>query len=287
MGKTRDRLIEEMELRRYRPRTIERYVHCAQMLIRHFWRPAESLSMEDVRSFMLHLVHVRKIGPSSQKVYVAALKFLFAHVVGRPEVLHALPNPRVPRTLPVVLSGTEVEALLGAVESLKYRGVIMCTYGSGLRVTEACTLRPGDVDSKRMLLHVANAKGARDRYVPLPERLLDGLRAYWIAARPRRDGYLFPDSSDESHIDPRSVRHVLARAAEAIGMRKRVSPHVLRHSFATHLLELGTDIRVIQALLGHASIRSTARYTRVGGPLLTRTKSPLDALGTKEAEPLG
>lgn len=287
MGYTRDRLIEELELRRYRSSTIESYVRCSRKLVEHFWRPAESLSEEDVRGFMLHLVRIRNIGPSGQKVYVAALRFLFTHVLGRPEVIHALATPKVPRTLPVVLSGTEVEALLSAIESLKYRGVVMCTYGAGLRVGEACMLRPEHVDSKRMLLRVVDAKGARDRYVPLAQRLLDGLRAYWRAVQPPRDGFLFPGRSAKGHIVPETVRKVLARAVAATGLEKRVTPHVLRHSFATHLLELGTDVRVIQALLGHSSIRTTARYTHVGGPLVARTKSPLDVLGTTEAEPLG
>ena len=287
MGKTQKRLLEEMELRRYRPSTIESYERCARKLVEHFWRPAESLDDDDLRGFVLHLVRVRKIGPAGHKLYVAAIRFLYCHVVGRPEVVHVLPYPKVPRPLPVVLSGTEVEGLLGAIESPKYRAIVMCAYGAGLRVGEVCSLRPEDVDGKRMLLHVRDAKGARDRYVVLAARLLDALRAYWRAVRPARDGYLFPGATAGSHVSDDTVRQVLRRAAASCGLEKRVYPHVLRHSFATHLLEAGTDLRVIQVLLGHASIRTTARYTHVSARLIGRTKSPLDLLGTKEGEPLG
>jgi site-specific recombinase XerD len=287
MGQTRDRLVAELEIRRYRPSTIESYVRCARKLVEHFWRPAESLGREDLRGFLLHLVRIRKIGPAGQKLYVAAFRFLYAHVLGRPEMLHFLPYPRVPRPLPVVLSGSEVAALLAAVESPKYRAVVMCAYGAGLRISEVCALLPEDVDSKRMLLHIRDAKGGRDRYVVLSQRLLHALRAYWVAARPPRDGFLFPGATAGTHIAPDTVREVLRRAAVASGLAKRVTPHILRHSFATHLLEAGTDMRVIQALLGHGSIRTTARYTHVGGPLIARTKSPLDLLGTPEGKALG
>lgn len=286
MGEIRDRLVAELEVRRYAPSTIKRYQVSVRALVRHFWRSPETLSAEDVRSFMLHLVRVRKIAPSSQKVYVAALRFLFEVVLGRLEMVHVLPNPRMPKTLPVVLSGTEVETLFGAIDSLKHRAVIMCAYGSGLRISEACKLRVEDVDSKRMLLRI-RGKGAKDRYVVLPQRLLDVLRVYWKEFRPPRDGFLFLGATPDAHLAPDTVRGVLKRAVAASGITKSVAPHVLRHTFATHLLETGTDIRVIQAMLGHASLRTTARYTRVGGPLIARTQSPLDKLGTPEAAPLG
>ncbi len=286
MGKIRERYVAELEVRRYAPMTIKRYLSSVKALVRHFWRSPETLDVEDVRGFMLHLVRVRKIGPSSQKVYVAALKFLFEVVLDRPEMVHVLPNPRMPKTLPVVLSGTEVETLFGAIESLKHRAVVMCAYGAGLRVSEACKLRVEDIDSKRMLLRT-RGKGARDRFVVLPARLLDALRVYWKEFRPPRQGCLVRGATPDGHLAPATGRGGLRRAVGASGLTKPVTPHVLRHTFATHLLETGTDIRVIQAMLGHASIRTTARYTRVGGPLIARTQSPLDKLGTPEAAPLG
>jgi integrase/recombinase XerD len=287
MGKTRDRMVAELEIRRYRPATIRRYVGCAAHVVRHFMRPLESLEGEDLRGFFLHLVRERKLSAGGQKSYVAALRFAYLHVLARPEMIHFLPWPRVTRPLPVVLSGSEVERLLLAVASLKYRAVVMCAYGAGLRVSEACGLRPQDIDSKRMLLHVREGKGARDRYVGLSQRLLDALRIYWVAIRPARDGYLFPGESAGSHVSGDAVRDALKKAADVCGVTKRATPHVLRHSFATHLLESGTDIRVIQQLLGHQSIRTTSRYTHVSARLIGRTTSPLDLLGTEAGEPLG
>jgi site-specific recombinase XerD len=286
MGQTKDRIIAELELRRYSPTTIKAYVRHARNTVCHFMRPLEELDADDLRGFLLHLIRVRKVGPAAHKLYVASLRFTYQHVLGKPELTHALPWPRVPRSLPVVLSGTEVVRLLEALESPKYRAVTMCAYGGGLRVSEVCGLRPEDVDSKRMLIHV-RGKGGRDRYVVLAGRLLEALRAYWRAVRPPRDGYLFPGVAPDSRLAPDTVRDVLRRAAKACGLEKRVSPHVLRHSFATHLLETGTDLRVIQELLGHGSIRTTARYTHVSARLIGRTKSPLDLLGTDEAKPLG
>lgn len=163
----------------------------------------------------------------------------------------------------------------------------MCAYGSGLRVSEACALTPADIDSKRMVIHVREGKRSRDRYVMLGGRLLEALREWWRVERPARDGYLFPGATAGNHLSPDAVRAVVKKAAAAAGIQKRVTPHVLRHSFATHLLESGTDVRVIQRLLGHGSIRTTERYTHVSTAHVARTKSPLDLLGTEDAKPLG
>lgn len=286
MGKTRDRLIAEMTLRRCRAETIRSYVGCCRRLVAHYWRPAETLTRDEVRDFVLHLVRERNIGPSQQKVYGAALRFLYTHVLHRPDVGTDLPSPRTPKTLPVVLSGTEVETLLQAIKAPTFRAVVMCMYGAGLRISEACTLRPENIVSERMVIHVVDAKGARDRFVTLSQRLLDELRAYWKAVHPPRDGFLFP-GGNEGHLGARGVRQKLKRTAVKIGLGEQVTPHTLRHSYATHLLELGVDVRVVQALLGHSSIRTTVRYTQVGGALIARTKNPLDLLGTEDAKPLG
>ena len=287
MGKTRDAMLADLELRRYAESTKYKYLQCAKNFVAHFMRPAEDLGEDEVRGFVLHLVREEKASPTVQKMHVAAIRFLYTHTLRRPEVVHWLPWPKVPRTLPVVLSGTETLALLEAVESPKYRAVLMCAYGAGLRVSEACALTPADIDSKRMLIHVRRGKRGRDRYVMLGQRLLETLRIWWCVERPARDGYLFAGSTADRHISRHTVKKVLKKAAVAAGVEKRVTPHVLRHSFATHLLEAGTDIRVIQALLGHGSIRTTTRYTHVSAEHVGRTKSPLDLLGTEEGKPLG
>jgi integrase/recombinase XerD len=287
MGKTRDQMLGDLELRRYSLSTKTEYLRCARNFVAYYMRPAEELGAPEVRAFLLHLVQVKHVSEATHKMHVAALRFLYAHTLGRPEVLPALPWPKVGKPLPVVLSGSEVQRLLEAIESRKYRALLMCAYGAGVRVSEVCELKPQDIDSGRKLIHIRDGKRRRDRYVMLSERLLEALRMYWRAERPARDGYIFPGAKPGSHVAPETVRAVVRKAATAAGLAKHVTPHTLRHCFATHLLEAGTDTRVIQELLGHGSIRTTGRYTHVSARHVGRTKSPLDLLGTKEGEPLG
>ena len=287
MGKTRDAMLADMQLRRYELSTIREYLCCAKHLVAYHMRPAEELGESEVRDFFLHLVRERRVSPARHKTHVAAVRFLYAITLRRPEVVHWLPWPKTPRTLPDILSGSEVLALLEAVESPKYRAILMCAYGSGLRVSEACALTPADIDSVRMVIHVRVAKRNRERYVMLSVRLLAALRIWWRVEKPAREAYLFSGATAGSHVSPDAVRAVLKKAAVAAGIAKRAYPHLLRHSFATHLLESGTDIRVIQRLLGHGSIRTTERYTHVSTAHVGRTKSPLDLLGTEAAKPLG
>jgi site-specific recombinase XerD len=288
MGKTRERMVADLELRGYRASTRKKYLECAKRFVRYFMRPPEELGEEEVRAFFLHLIREKRVGPSVHKTHVAAIRFLYIVTLRRPETVHWLPWPKVPRPLPVVLSGTQVRAVLEAVRLVQYRAILMCAYGSGLRVSEACQLKVTDIDSQRRVIHVREGtKRRRDRYVPLSERLLETLRAYWRTARPPRDGYLFPGRRGAAHVVPETIRAVLKRAVAAVGVEKHVTPHTLRHSFATHLLEIGTDVRVIQMLLGHASIRTTERYTHVSVKHVGRTRSPLDLLGTEDAKPLG
>jgi site-specific recombinase XerD len=280
-------MIADMQLRRYSASTITKYLLCARHFVAHYMRPAEELGEDEVRGFFIHLVQTAKVSPCVHKSHVAAVRFLYAVTLRRPEVVHWLPWPQMPRTLPVILSGSEVLALLEAVESPKYRAILMCTYGSGLRVSEACAIKPADIDSERMLIHVRVAKRNRERYVMLGVRLLAALRMWWCIERPAREAFLFPGAKAGSHVSPDAVGAVLKKAAVTAGIAKRAHTHLLRHSFATHLLEAGTDIRVIQRLLGHGSIRTTERYTHVSTAHVGRTKSPLDLLGTEEAKPLG
>jgi integrase/recombinase XerD len=241
------------------------------------------MGVEEVRRFLLHLSEERKLSASSQHQHVAALKFLYAVTLDRPEVAVAIPWPKVTQTLPPILSGTEVEQLLEALTSVKYRAIVLTTYGAGLRIVEVCSLHFKDIDSKRHLIHVREGKHGRDRYVMLSSRVLLALRTYWRATQPAGPE-LFPGRKRGTVISHEAVRNALRAAAARCKLHKRITPHILRHSFATHLLELGTDIRVIQALLGHGSIRSTVRYTRVSQAHVGRTQSPADALGTAEAK---
>jgi site-specific recombinase XerD len=241
---------------------------------------------KEIREYLLHMVRERKVGPSTLKMSVAALKFLYSQTLNRPEEVIRIPWPRVPKPLPVILSGSEVERLLQSVRSLKHRMIIMTAYGSGHRVGEACSLQIGDIDSKRMLIHIRAGKRKRDRYVMLPKRLLLCLREYYKTFRPVGP-WLFPGRSPGTHISKKAVGEALRSAAKSAGISKRVTPHVLRHSFATHLLETGSDIRTIQVLLGHGSIRTTERYVKVSKSHVARVKSPLDLLGREAGQVLG
>lgn len=286
MGKLRDRMIEDLQLRNYAASTCERYVHCAWEFAAYHRRPPEQMGEDEVRQFLAHLAMEREVGPATRKMYIASLKFLYEKTLRRPEVVAHIPWPKVPQALPDILSGTEVFCLLDALASPKHRAIVMTAYGAGLRVSEVCSLRTSDIDSRRMLIHVHTGKGGRSRYVPLPERVLFTLRRYWSATRPTGPE-LFPGQPPRRTISAEAVRQQVRNAAAKAGLEKRVTPHVLRHTFATHLLELGTDVRVIQMLLGHRSIRTTLRYTRVTDKHLARTQSPVDVLGTPKAKTLG
>jgi integrase/recombinase XerD len=279
-------MIEDLGLRCYAPKTCREYVRCARDFVAYHGRPPEQMGEVEVRDYLLFLAAERKVGPSTRKMHLAAVKFLYDVTLHRPEVVARIPWPKVNSALPDILSGTEVQRLLDAITSTKHRAIVMTTYGLGLRISEVCRLRVDDIDSKRMLVHVRAAKRARDRFVPLPERVLFTLRRYWAADRPTGP-QLFPGSTPGSTVSVDAVRNNLRTGAAKAGLSKRVTPHILRHTFATHLLELGTDLRVIQMLLGHRSIRTTVRYTRVTDKHLARTTSPVDVLGTPEAKKMG
>jgi len=276
----------DLRLRNLRPSTQANYLRYVQNFVAYYRRSPEEMGWEEVRGFLLHLRDEKHLSPSTQKVCAAALKFLYTVTLNRPEAVKSFCIPKVPQKLPEVLSGSEVEALLGAVQSIKYRALIMTTYGAGLRIGEACRLHVEDVESKRMLLRVREGKGGHERYVMLSERLLAVLREYWRQSRPKGP-YLFPGSRSGKPLSPESVRRVLRKAVKQCGFTKPVTPHTLRHCFATHLLESDTDIRTIQVLLGHRSIATTTRYTQVSSRHISRTTSPLDVLGTDKASVLG
>lgn len=285
MGQIRDRMEGDLRLRGYRERTVAEYLRCAGKFAAYFGRSPYRLGQAEVREFLLHHMEAGR-APGTLKVYTGALRFLYAVTLNRPEEVAGLPWPKMRRTLPDVPSGTEVELLLSAITSVKSRVVLTAAYGAGLRLGEACRLCVGDIDSKRMLIHVRDGKRGRDRYVMLSTRLLEVLRAYWRNERPTGE-YVFPGEGRCPHIGLETVQRSLKRAVRQCGLTKRVTAHTLRHAFATHLLEGGTDLRTIQALLGHESIRTTQTYVHVTLSHLRRTRSPLDVLGTPEGEALG
>lgn len=277
MGKFHDKMLADLVLRGRSINTQRSYLFRAREFVAHFRRPPTELGTDHVREFLLHIVNVRKLGPSSHGVYVSALKFLFEVTLERPEVVASIPAPRRPRVLPDILSHEEVARFFEHVHSMRQRALLMTAYGAGLRVSEACNLRVEDIDSSRMVIHVRGGKGAKDRFVMLSPRLLETLRLYWKTRRPPRP-FLFPGRTGDKPITRGAVHKAVRAACLAAGITKHVSPHKLRHAFATHLLEAGTNLRVIQALLGHASINSTARYASLAKLHAQHVTSPLDLL---------
>lgn len=286
MAKLRDQMIEDLRLRNYARGTCKQYVDCARAFAVYHRRPPQEMGELEVRQFLMYLVETRKATPATRKMYVAGIKFLYEVTLRRPEVVAGIPWPKVAHGVPEILSGSEVVSLLDAIESVKHRAIVMTAYGAGLRISEVCTLHIDDIDGKRMTIRVRHGKGDRARYVLLPERVLFLLRRYWVLDRPKGP-WLFAGEQPGCPVSAASVRYHLAAAAKKTALTKRVTPHVLRHTFATHLLELGTDVRVIQMLLGHRSLRTTMRYTRMTSRILAKTKSPADVLGTPGQKLIG
>ena len=283
MTKQRDRMKQDLELHGYADGTRSQYLAAVKRFAEHFGRSPERMGQEQVRAYVEHLRKKRKCGASVLKVQMAGIRFFYAVTLGKPDVVAWMSWPKQPVKLAVVLSGTEVEKLLEAMSSPMFRVVAMVMYGAGLRISEACALRVTDIDAARGVLHVRHGKGNRERYGMLPKRLLVALRCYWAASRPPLP-FLFPAEDATKPISAERVRKAIRMAVKASGLSKRATPHSLRHAFATHLLEMDTNLADIQALLGHASIRSTQRYAHVSRARLAKTKSPLDLLGTPEGK---
>jgi site-specific recombinase XerD len=221
--------------------------------------------------------------PATVKMHVAAIRFLYTVTLRRPKVVERLHFPKVPIRLPDILSLQEIERLLAAINEPMYRAVAMAAYGAGMRISEACRLHTTDIDSQRGVIHIRLGKRRRDRCVMLSPVLLTALREYWKLYRPTPP-VLFPSKKPNSYVNADTVRQALRRTQQKAGITKRTTPHSLRHAFATHLLEDGADISTIQVLLGHGSIRSTARYTQVSTRHIAQTKSPLDRLSQGGAQ---
>jgi site-specific recombinase XerD len=269
-------MIEDMTVRNLSPATQRSYLHAVAKFSQYFGCSPDRLDIEDVRSYQVQLV-ARGISWAALNQIVCALHFFYGVTLRRNELPERIPYAREPRKLPLVLSADEVVCFLEAVPGLKSRTALTTAYAAGLRASEAARLKVSDIDSSRMMIQVEEGKGAKDRYAMLSPQLLTILRGYWRLVRPRR--WLFPGRDDETRpIDPQALHAACRSACTASGLAKRVTVHTLRHSFATHLLEAGTDIRIIQVLLGHSNLSTTARYTRVASTTIRNTASPLNRL---------
>jgi integrase/recombinase XerD len=273
----RQRMTEDMQLRNLSPLTQSSYVQQVSMFARHFDKSPAVLGLEDIRDYQLYLTNQKKLDASSIKVAVSAIRFLYRVTLKRPwDFVEAVPSPKKPRTLPIILSPEEVLQFLGCVTNIKQRTILTTCYTAGLRISEAVHLMPSAIDRQRMVIRIEQGKGRKDRYVMLSPKLLQVLSDYWHAARPR--GCLFPGDRPGQPITRGAVELACQAAHTRSGLTKPVTPHSLRHAFAVHLLEAGTNLRTIQLLMGHSSLNTTARYLRIATSKVCATTSPLDLL---------
>jgi integrase/recombinase XerD len=276
MSVLRQQLIRELQLRRYSPRSQKQYVHSVRALAAYYRLPPDQLSPQQVQDYLLYLMQQRQLQWSTVNCVVAALKFFYGQTLKRSDIVLSIPARRTPRRLPEILSGEELQRLFAAATNLRERALLMTAYGGGLRITELVRLQIPDLDSQRGLIRVRSGKGDKDRYTLLSPRLIEELRNYWRRYRPAL--WLFPGYNPQQHLSHYTAWRIFTRAKHQAGISKEGSTHILRHSFATHLLEAGVDLRTIQILLGHSSIRSTARYLHVTRKIVDATPSPLELL---------
>jgi integrase/recombinase XerD len=275
MTPLRQRFSHDLQLRNYAARTVSTYVAAVARFAAHFGRSPDLLGADHVRQYQLHLL-AQKASWSRFNQAVCALRFLYGVTLQRPGVVAMVPYGKKTRSLPAVLSADEVARLFAAVANPRDLMILQTAYACGLRVSEVVGLQVGDIDSQRMTLHIRAAKGRKERFVPLSAVLLARLRDYWRGYRPRL--WLFAGQAPGTHLSVGHVQRVCQRAVRAAGISKKASMHTLRHSYATHLLESGTDLASLQKLLGHNQLSTTLRYTHVGQPHLQRIVSPLDTL---------
>src|SRR5262244_997803 len=276
MSALRQKMIEDLQIRNYSPHTIEAYVRCVANFAKHFGKSPDLLTPAHVREYQLFLVQQRQVSWATVVQTVCALRFFYQQTLGRKWMIDFIPYPKRVKKLPLILSQGEVHALLKATTNFKHHTILATIYATGLRVSEAANLLVSDIDSGRQLVAVRQGKGRKDRFVMLSPKLLELLRRYWKAYKPTP--YLFPGDIPGRPISSDGIQYICHKAATAAQISKPVTPHSLRHSFATHLLEAGTDLRTIQLLLGHNSLRTTAIYLHVSNLALRSTTSPLDLL---------
>ena len=282
MSPLRRRMIEDMMLRNLSPSTQQSYIYAVAKFSRHFGCSPDRLSLEQVRAYQLHLIK-QKHSWSHLNQVACALRFFYGVTLGQAEAFERIVGGRKPDKLPLVLNADEIAGLLQAIPGLRNRVALTTAYAAGLRVSEVARLKVASIDSRRMLIHIENGKGGRDRYAMLSPRLLEVLRAYWKRGQPGL--WLFPGRDPGDHVAVAALQAACRAARRRARLGKPVTMHTLRHSFATHLLERGIDIRIIQVLLGHAELDSTARYAQVATNLIARTASPFDHLSVDVIPP--
>jgi integrase/recombinase XerD len=272
----------ELTLRRYSPKTCQVYLGHVKRFLVHFGQPAETLAADQIRGYFLRLAQ-DKVSHSYHNQAISAVRFLYLEVLRLPERVENLPRPvRERKRVPIVLSRDEVTRLFKAVDNLKHRAILLVIYAGGLRVSEVVQLKVGDIDGERHRVLVRSGKGGKGRYTIIGDAALEALREYWRAYRPQ--GWLFPGDRPDEPMSTRMVQLVFQQAREKAGLHKHATVHTLRHSFATHLLEDGVDIRYIQELMGHEDVRTTQLYTHVSNVQMGRVRSPVDELRLKEGE---
>jgi integrase/recombinase XerD len=277
MTSLRQRLIEDMQVRNFSPHTRSTYVLQVSLFARYFSKPPDQLGPEEIRSYQVYLTNEKKLAPGSILIAVAALRFLYKVTLHKDwSVEDIIPAPKKPQKLPIVLSPEEVLHFLSCVASPKHRTVLTTCYAAGLRISEAIRLKPPEIDSQRMVIRVDQGKGQKDRYVMLSPKLLEVLRDWWRMEKPRP--WLFPGDIPGRHISKDAVEQACQKAHQRCRIPKPITPHSMRHAFAVHLLERGTDVRTIQLLLGHRSLATTARYLRIAANKVCSTTSPFDLL---------
>lgn len=274
MTALRRRMIEDLRIRNFSPHTEQAYVRYIARFARHFGCPPDRLGPQHIREFQVYLATEKKVSYGVMSQFVAALRFFYGVTMGKEWIIKKIPYPKPQRVLPIILSREKVLQFLDSIPNIKHRAILTTCYAGGLRVSEVTRLRNRHIDSSRMTVRIQQGKGKKDRLVPLSETLLQLLREYWRIVRP--PDWLFPGRCADRPITTRSVQRVFARAREAARIDSKATVHTLRHSFATHLLEAGTNVRTIQLLLGHSSLRTTAAYIHVSTQGLLETTSPLD-----------
>jgi len=279
----RQRMIDDMTVRNFAPNTQVSYLHQVNLFARHFDRSPEQLGPEEIRTYQIYLADERKLSVSTRILAVSALRFLYAVTLKRGWTVQLIPTPKKDHRLPVILSPQEVLRLLQAAPSFSHHVIFSTMYGTGMRVSEAVHLRAANIDSQRMMIRIELSKGHKDRDVQLSPKLLELLRCYWRTVRPGE--WMFPGQNPHQPLSRDAVGNAVTDASERAGLKKHTSPHSLRHAYAVHLLEAGTDIRKIQLLLGHRSLSTTARYLRLATTTVCATTSPLDLLPLPIVDP--
>ena len=267
-----------MQLRRFSENTRESYLRSVTGLARHYKISPDAITKDQLKNYVLFLINKRKLEWSSVNVITTGIRFFYTEVLGRKDMSLAIPPRKTPRGLPEIFSRSELIALFGSTANIKHRTMLMAAYGCGLRVSEVINLKVANIDSSRMMVRISHGKGDKDRYTILSPRLLSELRSYWRIYHPDTEGWLFPNRSTRERLTRATPQLVFKEAKKKAGIRKNVTFHSLRHSFSTHLLEAGVDIRTIQILLGHSSITSTAKYLHIARKDISSARSPLDLL---------